>query len=162
MNTESWIALTDYSSKHRISVSTLRRRIKADDIKYRFQDGKYFLMDTPMGAHPREHRPSLKSDASLMGTLLEASSGSGSASGNIGLASESLKQDVAAALLKKGNAVFNSHLQDSSDEPIFLAASVSLITFAFACNFSMVWSVFRYRARSGKCRRISSGVAYQR
>ena len=64
MNTESWIALTDYSSKHRVSVSTLRRRIKAEDIKYRFQDGKYFLMDTPMGAHPREHRPSLKSGKS--------------------------------------------------------------------------------------------------
>jgi hypothetical protein len=73
MNTESWIPLTDYSSKHRVSVSTLRRRIKAEDIKYRFQDGKYYLLDTPMGAHPREHRPSLKSDASSMGTQMEVS-----------------------------------------------------------------------------------------
>ena len=102
MNTESWIPLTDYSSKHRISVSTLRRRIKAEDIKFRFQDGKYFLIDTPMGTHPREHRPSLKSDASLMGALVEASS---------------------AALLKKGNEVFRSQLQESSDEPILTAAN---------------------------------------
>ena len=102
MNTESWIPLTDYSSKHRISVSTLRRRIKADDIKFRFQDGKYFLIDTPMGTHPREHRPSLKSDASLMGALVEASS---------------------AALLKKGNEVFRSQLQESSEEPILTAAN---------------------------------------
>ena len=102
MNTESWIPLTDYSSKHRISVSTLRRRIKAEDIKFRFQDGKYFLIDTPMGTHPREHRPSLKSDASLMGALVEASS---------------------AALLKKGNEVFRSQLQESSEEPILTAAN---------------------------------------
>ena len=102
MNTESWIPLTDYSTKHRISVSTLRRRIKAEDIKFRFQDGKYFLIDTPMGTHPREHRPSLKSDASLMGALVEASS---------------------AALLKKGNEVFRSQMQESSEEPILTAAN---------------------------------------
>ncbi len=112
MNTESWIPLNDYSSKHRVSVSTLRRRIKAEDIKYRFQDGKYFLMDTPMGAHPREHRPSLKSDASLMGALMEAP-----------LGPENLKQDMTAAFLKKGNAVFNSETQESSDQPILTAAN---------------------------------------
>ncbi|MBL7544638.1 MAG: hypothetical protein JNL11_12545 [Bdellovibrionaceae bacterium] len=42
---ETWLPLTDYSSKYKISVSTLRRRIKADDIKYHFQDGKYYIFD---------------------------------------------------------------------------------------------------------------------
>ena len=42
---EAWLPLTDYSSKYKISVSTLRRRIKTDDIKYHFQDGKYFIFD---------------------------------------------------------------------------------------------------------------------
>ena len=55
-----------------------------------------------MGTHPREHRPSLKSDASLMGALVEASS---------------------AALLKKGNEVFRSQMQESSEEPILTAAN---------------------------------------
>ena len=121
MNTENWIPLTDYSSKHRVSVSTLRRRIKADDIKFRFHDGKYFLIDTPMGAHPREHRPSLRSDASLMGALVEAHAPlvapKGPLLGNI------LKKDLAAALLKKGEAIFNSPAHDSSDEPILTAAN---------------------------------------
>lgn len=43
----SWLPLTDYSTKYRVSVSTLRRKIKADDINYRFADGKYFIMDDP-------------------------------------------------------------------------------------------------------------------
>lgn len=42
---DTWLPLTDYSAKYKISVSTLRRRIKADDIKYQFQDGKYFIYD---------------------------------------------------------------------------------------------------------------------
>ena len=44
---ETWLPLTDYSSKYKISVSTLRRRIKTDEIKYHFQDGKYFIFDEP-------------------------------------------------------------------------------------------------------------------
>jgi hypothetical protein len=65
---DSWLPLMDYSTKHRISVSTLRRRIKANDIRYRFEEGKYFIMDEPMGAHQRVHRPSQDSDqAALVG-----------------------------------------------------------------------------------------------
>lgn len=48
-------------------MSTLRRRIKAEDIKFRFDDGKYLIIDKPMGAHPRGHRPSLKSDKASVG-----------------------------------------------------------------------------------------------
>ncbi len=46
MNAESWLVLTDYASKYRISVSTLRRRIKAEQVPYRFENGKYFLLDS--------------------------------------------------------------------------------------------------------------------
>ena len=60
---DSWLPLMDYSTKHRISVSTLRRRIKANDIRYRFEEGKYFIMDEPMGAHQRVHRPSQDSES---------------------------------------------------------------------------------------------------
>jgi hypothetical protein len=70
MNVEvngSWLPLTEYSTKHKISVSTLRRRIKADDIRFRFEDGKYFIMDEPMGTHQRVHRPSQESDLALVG-----------------------------------------------------------------------------------------------
>ncbi len=53
-----WLPITDYSAKHKVSVSTLRRRIKADDIKYRFLEGKYLLLDEPVTTHAL-HRPSL-------------------------------------------------------------------------------------------------------
>ncbi len=44
---EDWISLTDYSSKYKVSISTLRRRIKTDQIRYSLMAGKYFLADAP-------------------------------------------------------------------------------------------------------------------
>lgn len=62
--TDSWLPLAEYSMKHQVSVSTLRRRIKADDIKYRFDDGKYLILDEikQKTVNSEEHRPSLKSE----------------------------------------------------------------------------------------------------
>lgn len=48
-----WLPLAEYSIKHKVSISTLRRKIKAEDIQYRLDDGKYFIMDSE-----EEHRPS--------------------------------------------------------------------------------------------------------
>lgn len=44
-NGDQWLILTDYASKYKISVSTLRRRIKNNQIKHRFEHGKYMLFD---------------------------------------------------------------------------------------------------------------------
>lgn len=66
--TSSWLVLMDYSTKYKVSVSTLRRRIKAEDIKYKFDDGKYFIIDEPMSTHQRVHRPSIESDLAPVGT----------------------------------------------------------------------------------------------
>lgn len=41
----NWLTINDYSNKYDLSVSTLRRRIKAEDIEYRLESGKYFLLD---------------------------------------------------------------------------------------------------------------------
>lgn len=61
--TNSWLPLAEYSMKHQVSISTLRRRIKADDIKFRFDDGKYLILDeiSIKAATAEEHRPSLSS-----------------------------------------------------------------------------------------------------
>ena len=60
-----------------MSISTLRRRIKAEDIQYRLDDGKYFIFDidptattTTTNVEDRmfsteAHRPSLKSENSV-------------------------------------------------------------------------------------------------
>lgn len=71
-----WLPLADYSMKHRISVSTLRRKIKAEEIKFRFEDGKYFIFDDSIvSTHPRDHRPSQMSD-SVMGASVQNSTSS--------------------------------------------------------------------------------------
>ncbi len=48
MQTENWIPLMDYSTKYQVSLSTLRRRIKNNQIKYQFRAGKYYLTDHPL------------------------------------------------------------------------------------------------------------------
>jgi hypothetical protein len=69
-NIESWLPLADYSIKKNISISTLRRRIKSGDIKFRFDEGKYFLLDNEAAHVPTQnHRPSLSSDAVVGQTL---------------------------------------------------------------------------------------------
>ncbi len=57
---DSWIPLTEYSNKYQVSISTLRRRIKTEDIKYQFADGKYLILD-----EPQKHRPSPTASPSL-------------------------------------------------------------------------------------------------
>ena len=44
---KGYLPLNEYSSKFRISLSTLRRRIRADEIEYRFEGGKYWLAERP-------------------------------------------------------------------------------------------------------------------
>jgi hypothetical protein len=48
-----WLPLNEYSTKYKISLSTLRRRIHSDNADYRFENGKYWLADRPITAHTR-------------------------------------------------------------------------------------------------------------
>lgn len=48
MSTQTWLPLMEYSNKFRVSLSTLRRRIKAGEIEYKFSDGKYLIKDGPL------------------------------------------------------------------------------------------------------------------
>jgi hypothetical protein len=58
--TDSWLPLAEYSMKHQVSISTLRRRIKAEDIHFRFDDGKYYILDD--ASNFDHNRPSLTSE----------------------------------------------------------------------------------------------------
>ncbi|GIL17156.1 MAG: hypothetical protein BroJett040_09070 [Oligoflexia bacterium] len=68
-----YLPLTEYSTKYHVSISTLRRRIKAEDIGYVFEDGKYLILDQPMSSHQRIHRPSQQNSEE---TLMVAREGS--------------------------------------------------------------------------------------
>ena len=45
MHAGPWLPLTDYASKYRVSISTLRRRIRGGHLAHRFEDGKYLIQD---------------------------------------------------------------------------------------------------------------------
>ena len=58
MKNEARLQLSEYSNKYKVSVSTLRRRIKAGEIQYDFEDGKYWLLDAPIEKYARNrNRP---------------------------------------------------------------------------------------------------------
>ena len=42
---ESWIPLVEYSAKRGVSLSTLRRYIKANKVRYKLENGRYLLYD---------------------------------------------------------------------------------------------------------------------
>ena len=46
-----WISLNEYASKHKVSVSTLRRRIKKEAIQAEMIHGKYWVKDMPLEDH---------------------------------------------------------------------------------------------------------------
>jgi hypothetical protein len=54
MAENEWLPLFEYSNKYRISVSTLRRRIKAEDIQYKLDGGRYFIIDAAPDNQPKE------------------------------------------------------------------------------------------------------------
>ena len=41
----NWIPLIEYAMKKGVSLSTLRRYIKADKVRYRIEGGRYLLLD---------------------------------------------------------------------------------------------------------------------
>lgn len=53
----NWLILTDYAAKYRVSVSTLRRKIKNSELRFRFEGGKYYLPDTPIDEIVEELKP---------------------------------------------------------------------------------------------------------
>jgi hypothetical protein len=42
----------EYSAKYRVSISTLRRRIKAGELEFQFTEGKYLLKDVSLPVEP--------------------------------------------------------------------------------------------------------------
>ena len=116
---KSWLPLADYSMKYKISVSTLRRRIKAEDIQFRFNEGKYLILDESVPANEcnvQEHRPSLKSDAEP-----------GSAKPSLEIKNESSESVITAAnrLLADLKKAYTQVLQEKEQQIMHLNQEVS-------------------------------------
>jgi hypothetical protein len=52
-----WIPLMEFAIKKGVSLSTLRRYIKADKIQYRVESGRYLILDTDFQEAPHPAAP---------------------------------------------------------------------------------------------------------
>lgn len=57
MAKENWLTLMEYSSLHNVSISTLRRKIKSNDLTFQFTDGKYFILDDSLPTQKQASGP---------------------------------------------------------------------------------------------------------
>lgn len=45
----NWLPIAEYSVKNGVSISTVRRRIKAKELRYKLRNGKYIILDEGTG-----------------------------------------------------------------------------------------------------------------
>ncbi|MCX7674952.1 MAG: hypothetical protein N2Z70_03890 [Bdellovibrionaceae bacterium] len=55
---EHYLSLTDYAAKYKISISTLRRKIRKSELPYKLDQGRYMLLDQAPPKAQGWHRPS--------------------------------------------------------------------------------------------------------
>jgi len=61
MTTDKFLSLMEYSNKYDISISTLRRKIRAESIRFAMDNGKYFVPDIDIkGALKKERNQKVK------------------------------------------------------------------------------------------------------
>ena len=54
MEKGNWVPLVKYAVQKGVSISTLRRRIKANEIKYQLRNGRYFIYDDNSSSAPSD------------------------------------------------------------------------------------------------------------
>ena len=104
-----------------MSISTLRRKIKASDIEYRLDDGKYLILDSEVAATTETHRPSLSRDmVSVEPTAPETKS-------TLAAATESGESVITAAnrLLADLKKAYTQVLQDKEVQILNLKEDIS-------------------------------------
>jgi hypothetical protein len=57
MEETNWLPLLDYSTKHNVSISTLRRRIKDKSIPFKLEDGRYYIIDDQIEKTAKGRKP---------------------------------------------------------------------------------------------------------
>jgi hypothetical protein len=69
---DQWLSLVDYSNKYKISISTLRRRIKLENIRFRLDGGKYYLGDQSPDLQFEEEAPAPQPSKPIHNKIHEA------------------------------------------------------------------------------------------
>lgn len=121
--TQQWLSLTDYASKYRVSVSTLRRRIKTGSIPYRLDRGRYVVPDEALQwdeSSPESLQPTLMSAASPAPLKKHTSETQGVETGM-----EEPILSSASRLLNELKRAYTSILQEKEEQIIHLKEEVS-------------------------------------
>ncbi|MES2962894.1 MAG: hypothetical protein V4760_03320 [Bdellovibrionota bacterium] len=125
---DNWLLLTDYASKYRISVSTLRRRIKSDQIKYKLDHGRYLIFDEAPAHHDaHDHAPTMTrfaAEAAPLAAPLAARMASPMES-QIRELAEKGAEEPATRLLNELKRAYTSVLQEKEEQLIQLKEEVS-------------------------------------
>jgi hypothetical protein len=61
----AWLPLMDYSMRKGVSLSTLRRHIKAGKVQFKVEDGRYLLLDETAEQEPAQSAQSVHETAQL-------------------------------------------------------------------------------------------------
>lgn len=113
-----YLPLTEYSSKHKVSISTLRRRIKANDIQFRFDQGKYLILD---GDSQESQRPSLKDATQGLAKSMASVNSVTQQLQSPSLSTNPVKRELPN--LMKSDQDFLTASSAKNDEPILTAAN---------------------------------------
>lgn len=117
----NWISLSEYSNEYGVSVSTLRRRIKNDQVDHRMINGKYFLPDKVM-------KPKVPTPVPNGGLLVDAPAKESSFSAEVETRSKIEKgesSEVAKILLEELKKAYLNSLQDKEKNIIQLKQQVA-------------------------------------
>ena len=69
LDSDNWVPLVEFSVTKGISLSTLRRYIKANKIPWKLVEGRYLVMDDGTFASPRNHDPRSNSSNGMSGDV---------------------------------------------------------------------------------------------
>ena len=124
-----WLSLTEYSLKHHVSISTLRRKIKADDIQYKLDDGKYYLFDE---STQLPHRPSLSSENSSERSEALDNSNSNIQRSNTAVKTEIMQKPEGESVITAANRLladlkkaYTQVLHEKEEQIIYLKEEIS-------------------------------------
>lgn len=125
MSTQRWLLLTDYASKYRISVSTLRRRIKAGSQPHRFEAGRYYLPDDPIVVSHEESAPDTNRDHKIKSETPPVASTATRAVAAVKVESEEPLITTTSKLLNELKQAYTLILQEREEQILHLKEEIS-------------------------------------
>ncbi len=67
----SWLPITEYAVKNRVSISTIRRKIKNNELQNKLENGKYLILDEGLDYNLSKEANRLKNTYNSVDEVLE-------------------------------------------------------------------------------------------